>query len=93
MARLRSRVEQGLELSHGYAYAERPLREEIVEELRTPRGEFVGVVTRNSYGSLVLNASQAMFVDVDLPRAAFASRLKAVLARPARPTRRPAKSR
>src|SRR6266852_2289043 len=56
LARLRSRVEHGLELSHGYAYAERPLREEIVEELRAPRGEVVGVVTRNGYGSLVLNA-------------------------------------
>ncbi len=77
LARLRSRVEHGLELSHGYAYAERPLREEIVEELRAPRGEVVGVVTRNSYGSLVLNADRAMFVDVDLPRASFASRLGA----------------
>ena len=77
LARLRSRVEHGLELSHGYAYAERPLREEIVEELRAPRGEVVGVVTRNGYGSLVLNADRAMFVDVDLPRASFASRFGA----------------
>ena len=79
LARLRSRVEHGLELSHGYAYAERPLREEIVEELRAPRGEVVGVVTRNGYGSLVLNADRAMFVDVDLPRASFASRFGAWL--------------
>jgi len=83
LARLRSRVEHGLELSHGYAYAERPLREEIVEELRAPRGEVVGVVTRNGYGSLVLNADRAMFhrgcpeQRRPLPRASFASRVGA----------------
>src|SRR5712692_10909752 len=37
------------------------------------------VVTRNGYGSLVLNADRAMFVDVDLPRASFASRFGAWL--------------
>jgi hypothetical protein len=48
-----------------YGYDERPLREEIVEEIREGR-ELVAVVTRNSYGCLVLNTSRAMFVDVDL---------------------------
>jgi hypothetical protein len=77
LARLRSRVEHGLELSHGYAYAERPLREEIVEELRAPRGEVVGVVTRNSYGSRV----GAWFgVARHRPEAETLARLKTVLA-------------
>jgi hypothetical protein len=47
-----------------YEYSERPLREEIVEEIC--EGDSVAaMITRNSYGSLVLNTSRVMFVDVD----------------------------
>jgi hypothetical protein len=49
-----------------YDYAERPLREEIIEEI-SAGDETIAVITRNSYGSLILNTSQAMFVDVDYP--------------------------
>lgn len=51
LGRLVARVEQGLELPRGYAYGERALREEIIEEVRGRGGDLVGVVTRNSYGS------------------------------------------
>src|SRR5262245_35595973 len=44
-----------------YDYDERPLREEIIEEIRDGQ-ELVAIITRNSYGSLVLNTSRAMFV-------------------------------
>ena len=47
-----------------YGYADRPLREEIVEEISGANGPSA-VITRNSYGALVLNTSRAMFVDVD----------------------------
>jgi hypothetical protein len=50
-----------------YDYAERPPREEIVEVI-TAGDETIAVITRNSYGSLVLNTRQAMFVDVDYPQ-------------------------
>lgn len=72
-----ARVEQGLELPRGYGYGQRPLREEILEELRAPAGEILAVVTRNGYGSLILNTARAMFVDVDLPTPSSASRLRA----------------
>jgi hypothetical protein len=42
-----------------YGYANRPLREERVEE------QPGYAVTRNAYGALVLNTERAMFVDVD----------------------------
>src|ERR1700733_14012144 len=45
-----------------YEYDERPLREEVVEEIRDGGG-VVAVITRNSYGSLVLNTDRVMFVD------------------------------
>src|SRR5262245_30160955 len=48
-----------------YGYDERPLREEILEEIRHG-SELAAVITRNSYGSLVLNTSRVMFVDVDV---------------------------
>ena len=50
----------------GY-YPGRPFREPVLREIRNAGGELVAVVTRNSYGSLVLNTARVMFVDVDLP--------------------------
>ncbi len=50
-----------------YGYGDKPLRELVIEELADKRGELTAVLTRNSYGSLVLNTAQAMFVDIDLP--------------------------
>jgi len=53
--------------THGYGYPDRPLREPVLREIKNGAGEAVAVVTRNSYGSLVLNTARVMFVDVDLP--------------------------
>ncbi len=50
-----------------YGYSDRPLREEVKESIKTPAGREVAVVTRNAYGVLVLNALQAMFIDIDFP--------------------------
>lgn len=62
---LEARVSQGLDLPRGYAYGDRPVREQIVEEIKGPDGTPDALLTRNSYGSLVLNAARSMFVDVD----------------------------
>jgi hypothetical protein len=51
-----------------YDYLEHPLREEIVHSYG--QGESTAaVVTRNRYGSLVLNTAKVCFVDVDFPTA------------------------
>jgi hypothetical protein len=47
-----------------YGYADRPLREPVLHDAF---GNRTAVVTRNSYGCEVLNASSAMFVDIDFP--------------------------
>ncbi len=47
-----------------YGYDERPLREEVIEEICNGN-EISAIITRNSYGSLVLNTTRVMFVDVD----------------------------
>lgn len=38
-----------------------------MQEIKNDAGEISAVVTRNSYGCLVLNTARAMFVDIDLP--------------------------
>ncbi len=50
-----------------YGYADRPLREPVLQEFRNDQGEQTAVVSRNSYGCQVLNTTGAMFIDVDLP--------------------------
>jgi hypothetical protein len=75
---LQQRASQGLELPHAYAYGSRPLREQILEEIPGPDGTPEVLLTRNSYGSVILNAARAMFVDVDVRWASGFSRLKRV---------------
>ena len=53
--------------SHQHYYPGRPFREQVLREVKNNEGEVIAVVTRNSYGCMVLNTSRVMFVDVDLP--------------------------
>lgn len=53
-----------------YCYGDdRPMREEVLREFRAPDGSLRAAITRNSYGCLVLNTADLMFVDVDAPEA------------------------
>lgn len=52
-----------------YAYGDRPLREQVLREFRDGAGALNAVISRNSYGCLVLNAAHLLFVDVDLGEA------------------------
>ncbi|HEY6331561.1 MAG TPA: hypothetical protein VI756_19710 [Blastocatellia bacterium] len=56
---------QSGQLLDRYSYGERAMREEIKEGISDGDGGEIGIITRNSYGCLVLNAARAMFVDVD----------------------------
>jgi hypothetical protein len=49
-----------------YGYSDRPLREEIKEAIQNRFRDEVGIVTRNAYGALILNATSAMFIDIDI---------------------------
>ena len=48
-----------------YAYGQAPLREEVIQRFTNPQGELIAAVTQNTYGSLVLNTAQVMFIDLD----------------------------
>lgn len=50
-----------------YSYGRNPLREEIIQSIKNAGGNEIGVITRNLYGALVLNAANAMFIDIDFP--------------------------
>lgn len=73
LARLIDRVRGRAGPQHDYDYAlHRPIREEIIQELPTSTsggasGGPAAVVTRNSYGSLILNTSDLLFIDIDVP--------------------------
>jgi hypothetical protein len=56
-------------LRHTYYGTDRPQREQVLRRIPADSGGAESVITRNSYGCLVLNTAQIMFVDVDLPQA------------------------
>ena len=56
-----------------YEYGEAMLREEVLRQLGDGAADGDAVVTRNSFGCLVLNTARVMFVDVDLPPAGVTS--------------------
>jgi hypothetical protein len=51
--------------SQQYGYGDRPLPEPVLHEFQGDRDGPVAVVTRNAYGSVVLNTRDLMFVDID----------------------------
>lgn len=66
---LEQRVAGGLELPKCYPYGSRPVREQVIREVKGRSGDVEALLTRNTYGSIVLNAAHAMFIDVDAPAA------------------------
>jgi hypothetical protein len=73
-----------------YPYGDRPLPEPILTEFR--EGEHLSAaITRNSYGALVMNADQMMFVDIDrqepapAPLEALKSLFSGLFGKPAAP--------
>ncbi len=65
--RIAERFAAGDKLRPGYGYPDRPLREPVLREIKNPAGELAAILTRNSYGALVMNTARVMFVDADLP--------------------------
>jgi len=78
--RMIARVARGEALPDRYPYGVRALREEIIEEIASSANA-PAVVTRNTYGSLVINAASVMFIDVDVPETGTLERIKALFGR------------
>ncbi|MBM7839441.1 hypothetical protein JOC54_002721 [Alkalihalobacillus xiaoxiensis] len=73
-AALTSRIEQGEPLQNKYAYGHYPVREEIISS----HDDLGYVITRNLYGSFILNSEDVMFVDIDFAQSSNASLLKGI---------------
>jgi hypothetical protein len=52
--------------AESYDYQSRDLREEVLEEIPGTDGTPTAILTRNRYGSVVLNAESLFFADLDL---------------------------
>ncbi|MEM7164679.1 MAG: hypothetical protein AAF581_04405 [Planctomycetota bacterium] len=63
-------------IPNAYDYGDNPLREEVLEEFRHGSAAPFAVVTRNSYGSAVLNCSEALFADIDYAAPSLVGGLK-----------------
>ncbi len=61
-----------------YGYADRPLREELLEEVHDASGTLTAALTRNAMGARILNTGRALFADLDLGPLGFVDRLKAM---------------
>ncbi len=61
-----ARIAAGQGFPGSYGYGDKPAREEIIEEINGAEGSLVAMVTRNSYGSVILNTTDLMFIDVDV---------------------------
>ena len=49
-----------------YPYPDRPIREPVIDEIY--EGDHLSAaITRNSYGALILNTADVMFIDIDAP--------------------------
>lgn len=59
------RFQSGEQLEH-YGYPDRPVREPILQSIPAASGRPTGVITRNSYGCMVLNAEEMFIADIDL---------------------------
>jgi hypothetical protein len=62
-----------------YTYGKRPMREEIIQAIQSRNGKEIGIVTRNGYGALVVNAANAMFIDIDFERKSPTGLLKGLM--------------
>jgi hypothetical protein len=81
LAAMEERLRRGEKLPPKYAYGRNPLREEIIDEIHDSDNRIAAVITRNSYGALVLNAAHALFVDVDVPEPTLTDWLAALVGR------------
>lgn len=84
--KLKSFLVSNFENKHDYEYWNGYIREQIVEEINDTEGKVLAVLTRNSYGAVVLNTESVLFGDIDLPESGLWVKLLEVFGRRKRDT-------
>jgi hypothetical protein len=73
-SKLRLIVSRGFEALREYEYWNGYIREEVIDEIKDTDGRLLAVLTRNSYGAIVLNAPSVFFGDIDISEETFFSK-------------------
>jgi hypothetical protein len=73
--RIVARLARGEEPAR-YPYGQQPLREEVLQQITDEQGALTAAVTQNAYGSLVLNTSGALFLDIDFPTQSLGTEIR-----------------
>lgn len=81
-AKLAQIVSRGFEALREYEYWNGYIREEVIDEIKSADGRLLGVLTRNNYGAIVLNASSVFFGDIDVTAETFFSKLLQFFGKP-----------
>lgn len=81
-AKLTQIVSRGFEALREYEYWNGYIREEVLDEINDADGRLLGVLTRNNYGAIVLNAPSVFFGDIDVNAETFFSKLLQLFGKP-----------
>ena len=81
-AKLQQIVGRGFDALREYEYWNGYIREEVIDEIKSPDGRLLGVLTRNNYGAIVLNSESVFFGDIDVAEETFFSKLLQLFGKP-----------
>ncbi len=76
--RFKAFFSEGFKKQDEYEYSVGFIREEVIEEIKNPRGDTLAVLTRNSYGACVLNTDQVLIGDIDYPSPGMLDRILSI---------------
>ncbi|HEY0893276.1 MAG TPA: hypothetical protein VGE32_09490, partial [Cellvibrio sp.] len=64
--RLGQLISRGVDALREYEYWNGYIREEVLDEITNADGRVLAVLTRNSYGAIILNTESVLFGDIDI---------------------------
>lgn len=74
-ARLGQLISRGVDALREYEYWNGYIREEVLDEVTDRNGRVLAVLTRNSYGAIILNTESVLFGDIDVAEPGLLSKL------------------
>jgi len=72
---LKQLISRGVGALREYEYWNGYIREEVLDEITAADGRVLAVLTRNSYGAIVLNTESVLFGDIDVAESGFLSKV------------------
>lgn len=81
-SKLKQIISRGFYALREYEYWNGYIREEVIDEIKSSDGRLLGVLTRNNYGAIVLNAESVFFGDIDVSKETLFSKLLQLFGKP-----------